>query len=197
MTIFFEQPALLAGFKAGVTWALYQVYKRYFSAIWALTSNFAKALRQAAMEREDAVQEIFERAFLPRAREAYDGQRPYRSYLVTLARNQLIDIVRKHAKVNCVEFEEGQVSPDEAPSSLEEDLDLKRAMEAAQRWIAQQEPDVRSYITHRFVEMTSQREMSKFGKWSRRNARTLDSRVLEGLKAYLDAEGIDWRKLFR
>ena len=44
---------------------------------------------------ETAAQEIFTRAFSPNARTAYDGLRPYKNYLFTIARNYVVDAFRK------------------------------------------------------------------------------------------------------
>lgn len=46
----------------------------------------------------EAVQETFIRAFRKKAREAYDGSRPYRPYLLTIARNLIIDRFRRRSR---------------------------------------------------------------------------------------------------
>ncbi|MFP4600011.1 MAG: RNA polymerase sigma factor [Persicimonas sp.] len=46
----------------------------------------------------EAVQETFIRAFRKKARQAYDGSRPYRPYLLTIARNLIIDRFRRRSR---------------------------------------------------------------------------------------------------
>ena len=46
------------------------------------------------MELENAIVEVFTRAFEPRARQVYDGQRPYESFLMGIARNYLLELMR-------------------------------------------------------------------------------------------------------
>ena len=49
-------------------------------------------------ELEALLQETFAKAFAPRARQAYDGVRPYGAYLATIARNLLIDRARQERR---------------------------------------------------------------------------------------------------
>jgi RNA polymerase sigma-70 factor (ECF subfamily) len=49
-------------------------------------------------EIEVLIQETFTRAFQPRARESYDGLRPYGAWLATIARNLLVDRARQERK---------------------------------------------------------------------------------------------------
>lgn len=72
----------------------------------------------APFDLESLVQEVFVRAFEPRARLAYDGVRPYGAFLVGIARNIVLDQLRRRAR-------HGEVL--EAP----EQLDALAADEAA------------------------------------------------------------------
>jgi RNA polymerase sigma factor (sigma-70 family) len=49
----------------------------------------------APFDIDDALQETFLRAFSPRAREAYDGVRPFGTYVLTIARNLVISRLRR------------------------------------------------------------------------------------------------------
>ncbi len=42
-------------------------------------------------ELEDVLQDVFRKAFGEKARDSYDGLRPYAAYLATIARNLVID----------------------------------------------------------------------------------------------------------
>jgi RNA polymerase sigma-70 factor (ECF subfamily) len=60
------------------------------------TLRFAGA--RDSFELEALVQEVFTRAFEPRTRLAYDGLRPYAGFLNGIARNVVLDRVRKDAR---------------------------------------------------------------------------------------------------
>lgn len=100
-----EDQPLLDAFRRGDPAALAEVYREYARPLFAfLAAGFAleggagalvfKGLREP-WAREEAVQEIFVRAFSPAARQAYDGVRPYRNYLLTIARNYVLDGLRR------------------------------------------------------------------------------------------------------
>ncbi|MGC4123062.1 MAG: sigma-70 family RNA polymerase sigma factor [Myxococcales bacterium] len=102
MTRLVDDRRLLEAFRRGEPAALAEVYREYARPLFAFLANgFAveggasfKGLRES-WAREEAVQEIFVRAFSPAAREAYDGLRPYRNYLFTIARNYVLDSLRR------------------------------------------------------------------------------------------------------
>jgi RNA polymerase sigma factor (sigma-70 family) len=50
------------------------------------------------VELESHLQEVFTRAFAPRARLAYDGLHPYRAFLIGIARHVVLDQLRRHAR---------------------------------------------------------------------------------------------------
>lgn len=103
-----ESADLLEGFRRGDRAALEAVYGEYIDSLCAmLKEGFAI---EAAGKRflfegyrepwslEAAAQEVFTRAFSPRARLSYDGLRPYRNYLFTIARNYVVDTFRKRRR---------------------------------------------------------------------------------------------------
>jgi DNA-directed RNA polymerase specialized sigma24 family protein len=49
-------------------------------------------------QKRELLQEVFIRAFSAKARPAYDGVRPYKSYLATIASNLMIDTRRKDTR---------------------------------------------------------------------------------------------------
>ncbi|MEO1482097.1 MAG: sigma-70 family RNA polymerase sigma factor [Myxococcota bacterium] len=96
-----ENRELLAGFRRGDATALRAVYEAYVYDLSAfLRRGFVfnageKSLRfrgyDSTYDLEDCLQEVFRRAFGERARDSYDGLRPYRNYLWTIARNVVIN----------------------------------------------------------------------------------------------------------
>ena len=100
-----EDRSLLADFKEGKPSALTRTYTEYLAdLVGFLKSGFSfdAAGRQYAFRGykepwhlENAVQEVFIRAFSTRARVSYDGVRPYRNYLFRIAKNTVMDDFRK------------------------------------------------------------------------------------------------------
>lgn len=87
---------LLQRFRAGEPDAMGEVYRRHVGPLTRLLR--AAAFRgqtfanlRSAMELENAILEVFSRAFEPRARAVYDGERPYEAFLMGIARNVLLE----------------------------------------------------------------------------------------------------------
>lgn len=98
----------LAAFREGKRDALERIYHQHVAAVvsylrngFMYTSN-AQSTRFAGVrdsfELESLVQEVFARAFEERARLAYDGIRPYAAFLNGIARNLVLDRLRKQAR---------------------------------------------------------------------------------------------------
>ena len=68
---------------------------------------------------ETAAQEIFTRAFSPNARAAYDGLRPYKNYLFTIARNYVVDKFCKKRRY----FVSLETMPEQKREQVEESLE--------------------------------------------------------------------------
>lgn len=104
MTRLVEDRALLDGFRRGERAALAEVYREYARALFALLGRGFTYSAGGGARRfkgfgepwalEEAVQEVFARAFSGPARCAYDGLRPYRNYLFSIARNYVLDLLR-------------------------------------------------------------------------------------------------------
>src|SRR3954451_9913054 len=99
MTVFAADRLLLDAFRRGDRAALTTVYFHYVDDIAAIVRNgfsiptSGVRVRGASDEptERDLIQEVFARAFAPRARDAYDGIRPYGAYLRRIAKNLRID----------------------------------------------------------------------------------------------------------
>lgn len=90
---------LLQRFRDGETEALAEVYRTHAGILTRLLRAAAFrgqsfASLRSAMELENAIVEVFTRAFEPRARQVYDGQRPYEHFLMGIARNYLLELLR-------------------------------------------------------------------------------------------------------
>jgi RNA polymerase sigma factor (sigma-70 family) len=108
MTLLVDDRDLLARFREGRPDALDQVYRHYAPQVARfLRSGFMYLSNGQPMphrglvapfELESAVQEVFTRALTERARLAYDGLRPYLGFLCGIARNVMLDELRKRAR---------------------------------------------------------------------------------------------------
>lgn len=196
MTLFLEEPELLAAFRRGDRDAFQTVYLRYDTLVWNTISKFRTAASLNEHDCRDIHADTFAQAFLASARLGYDGQRPYSAYITTIAKNEARDWLRRHRRRVSLNFDEVLHSDAEGFVACDVQLDFQRAAEATRLWLEQQPKAVRDYVTLRFIEGTSQRDMEKTRGISRRNARTRDAQSLNALKAHLDAQGIAWRKLF-
>lgn len=88
-----ELPAdVIAGFVAGSTDALGQIYDRFSRPVWSVV---AKMLGNSALI-DDAVQETFLRAW--RSADRFDASRPLAPWLFTIARRAAIDALRKEMR---------------------------------------------------------------------------------------------------
>ncbi|HSI05446.1 MAG: RNA polymerase sigma factor [Myxococcota bacterium] len=96
-----EDRALLDRFRGGERDALTVVFTHYAPHVASLLKSgfgFSAGGQRVrfggykrVFELEDALQEVFKRAFSERARMSYDGLRPYAAYMAVIARNLVID----------------------------------------------------------------------------------------------------------
>src|SRR5437763_656168 len=100
-----ERRELLDRFRVGQQSALAEVYRHYRPELVAFLSrgfSFRSGERTLSFrgytqpyDLNNAVQETFARAFKESARLGYDGLRSYKWYLLTIARNFVIDEFRQ------------------------------------------------------------------------------------------------------
>lgn len=197
MTVFADNRPLLDAFRRGDRAALSTVYFQYVDDIAAMVRNgfslpaSGARVRGAADEHtlRDVVQEVFTRAFAPRARDAYDGIRPYRAYLRRIARNLMIDRARASDPTVPLDHEDGElVIEPEAPEQDSAWLAQRRETVA---YIATLAPELQMLIKLRFEDERSQDDTAAALGISRRRVRTLEARVQRGLRHALRRAGLD------
>ncbi len=103
-----ENRALLDRFRRGDRDALRAVYEAFVDDVLVVVRSGVRVQTDAGLVRlgqdigddevEALVQETFIKAFSDKARQSYDGLRPYGAYLSTVARNLVIDRGRRLAK---------------------------------------------------------------------------------------------------
>ncbi|HEY3450106.1 MAG TPA: sigma-70 family RNA polymerase sigma factor [Myxococcales bacterium] len=162
MTRLVDDRPLLEAFRRGEPAALAEVYREYARPLFAfLAHGFAvegvgggsvfKGLREP-WAREEAVQEIFVRAFSPAAREAYDGLRPYRNYLLTIARNYVLDGLRRGGR-EVLQPDASTETSEPAPGNGPDDLAGSKEVAAhCEAFVASLDAEDRQVFGRRFRE---------------------------------------------
>jgi len=133
MSLLVENRDLLTRFRAGESSAMRQVFEHYARDVAALLRrgfgfgvSGGRRVRfhgfHETFDLEDALQEIFRRAFSDNARKNYDGLRPYKAYLGAIARNTVIDTYQANARrLERYGFEELESAPQQIEWSAADD----------------------------------------------------------------------------
>jgi RNA polymerase sigma-70 factor, ECF subfamily len=207
VTIFANNRDLLDRFRRGDREALAAVYYRYVDEVATLARRgftiessghvYVRGL-DADGERE-LVQDTFVKAFAESARLAYDGVSPYRPYLLRITKNLMIDRYRA-AQRRTVELDRSGVGDIDqllaancefAAADEPEDLHWKQLRTATNEFVATLDDESRQLIALRFVEELSQDETALRMKCSRRRVRTIEDRVVAGLRKSLQKRGLN------
>lgn len=206
MSWLLEDRELQEAFRRGERAALEKVYRSYLRPLYAMLSRgfpfesggcrrFFKGFSDPSAI-EEAVQEVFLRAFAPAARLAYDGLTPYRNYLFTIARNILIDSIRlggRHASVEVVEVESEAPEQGAVLAHPENDVDHAELVGHCERFIASLEPLERRLFEARFREGLSVEEAARCLRISehhvKRGEKSLRKRFFHVMKAHGYFEG--------
>jgi RNA polymerase sigma factor (sigma-70 family) len=146
------------------------VYREYVRPVYGLLSegfSFGSGqehrrflgCRSLPWALENAVQETFVRAFATPARQAYDGLRPYRNYLFSIARNLVVDELRSGGREVLVDhgrpLDDGAPGPDEPLVPADDQvLDQELAAQCEAFLAALDEPDRRLFEV-RFLQSLS------------------------------------------
>ena len=131
----------------------------------------------------DLVQEAFLKAFSAAARNRYDAQREYEPFLLAIARNVTVDWARRQFReqrgAQLLESEHGIVidSKNEARHEL---------VAVASSYLETLSPELERVHCLRFVENVPQRRAAELLGISRQNLRTLERRLIDGLKRVLE-----------
>jgi RNA polymerase sigma-70 factor (ECF subfamily) len=192
----------LRRFRDGESAALGQVYRAHAEPL-------ARALRamawkgkgfahlKGALEVENAVLEVFARAFEPRTRLAYDGLRPYGNFLLGIARNVLLEQARqREVAVGLEPLEEAGRGAEEGEGLAEvlEDQEVEGLLAGFKEGLS---PEERRLFELRFGEGMAQEgaaeELGLTRIQVRRRELGLKTRLLEFLQARGYLEGWEMR----
>jgi RNA polymerase sigma-70 factor (ECF subfamily) len=193
--------SLLDAFRRGDAQALTKVYYQHVDDVARLVRRGFVLDAQggarvfgapnADIERE-LVQETFLRAFSPAGRRAYDGLRPYRPYLLRIAKNLLIDRHRRRRPEVSLEAWPEVAALDAAPlgPELEQSLDDRKLFEVTKVYLQSLPAEEREIVRLRFEEGLSQDVVSEQLGVTRRRVRSVEESVQRGLERHLSSQGL-------
>lgn len=195
--------SLLQRFRDGDRLTLDAVYRSYVGAV---TRTVTAALRRygydgsghlwrrVASDLPDLVQEVFMRAFEPRTRHRFDGSRAYGPFLCQIARNVVVDFLRRKGRQVVTHPLAGVDAPYEEPPFSHDghagyegeqrfaDLNV---MAVVARYVAQLSPELRRVHEALYVLGLSQREAAATLGLGRQVVRTLEARLRNELRSAL------------
>lgn len=103
-----QDPELLKGYRDGATWAFEKLYRAWSPAVERfLLGGFTFVSRgrtcryrggNAGIDVDAIVQETFARAFASSTRAHYDGERPIKNYLLSIAKNLVLRELARHER---------------------------------------------------------------------------------------------------
>src|SRR5687767_7438855 len=198
MTLLSEDRELLAAFRAGKSQALEQVYRHYFPIVTrflrrgfvvhrSTQASVSFALTQP-FELENAVQEVFARAFEERARLAYDGIRPYRDFLFGIAKHVALDELRRRHRKGGASLDDYDMEslPDTDEVAPDEGIATRQAIDVVTRFL-EEECDARDKVLYnfRYVEDRSQEATASAAGLTRIQIRRWETKFRARLLRYL------------
>ncbi|MEO1339084.1 MAG: sigma-70 family RNA polymerase sigma factor, partial [Myxococcota bacterium] len=185
--------ALLDGFRRGQRWALEKIYALYADDVaqylrggFVFDSGGSTIRYRGAPSEfhlEDWVHDVFLRAFSDSARRQYDGLRPYGPYLQRIARNLVIDELRRkehQLRAYVEELPEPQVDTDYAslgPCAPDREVERRQLNAHVARFIASQPEREQLVYRLRFVEGLDQREVAAKAGLSPSKVKTSERRI--------------------
>ena len=185
----------VARFRSGEAGVLAAIYKLHLGDVRHVVRNgfgttgqrgaFIPGLRKEH-ERDDLVQEVFSRAFAPRARLSFDPSRVYGPYLLAISRHALVDWHRANRQRRRLDGSLWEVmSLTESSQSVvaRDDLDPEKVIEA---YVDTLDRRLQEVFDQMVVHGRSQRDTAAALGLSRQNVRTLEQRLRAGIKRAID-----------
>ena len=197
--------SLLDGFRRGDRRALERVYALYVDDVarflrggFVFESGGTTVRYQGAPSEfhlEDWVHDVFMRAFSDGARSQYDGLRPYGPYLQRIARNLVLDELRRkehQLRTHVEELPEPETTADyasERPDSPDVAAERRQLVEHVQAYLATLAEREREVYRLRFIDGLDQKEVAVRANLSPSKVKTSERRIRTGFIAFLQARG--------
>jgi RNA polymerase sigma-70 factor, ECF subfamily len=209
-----EDRSLLDAFRRGDRAALEKVYETYGPQVASfLRAGFGfqsggRSCRfrgaRSQLDLEDRLHDVFSRAFSEGARLGYDGLSPYKTYLLTIAKNTVIDDFRRkeHALID-YSIDEGpepadpgrgdatdpilgQLAPSGDPHKDNESAELVALVRAFKDALPEREQQI---YTLRFERELEHREIAKETGLSTSKIKTSEGRIRSSFFEFMKRHG--------
>lgn len=173
-----EDPKLLAAYRAGETWAFEILYRTFSEPVRRFLAGGFTFVSQgrtcryrggvAGIDADSILQETFARAFAPATRAHYDGERPFKTYLFSIAKNLVLREFARRERVLPLETTDEATDilarrRSDAPAGLhsdERDPEIATAdgelHEVTRAFIATLDDEGKTFFLHRFVKGLTQ-----------------------------------------
>jgi RNA polymerase sigma factor (sigma-70 family) len=213
VSLLVDDRALLKRFKAGERDTLARVFSHYAPTVALLLArgfSFRAGGERVRFsgygrrfELEDVLHDVFRKAFGEKARDSYDGLRPYAAYLATIARNLVIDDYSQRKRELSL-FTREEVSAEEewtshddpfandapAPSGRpERDMMNAELRALVQQFKAQLDARELRIFELRFDESLSHTEIGERTSLTASQIKTTESKLRSRLVRHLKANG--------
>jgi RNA polymerase sigma-70 factor (ECF subfamily) len=198
------EAGLLRAFRRGDPDALEAVYLAHVREVETfIRGALLRSGRLTAADLADLVQDVFLRAFSESARASYDGLRPYPPFLTTLARNLFVDWARRTGReLPRSDMLDGPLAAEGAAAgaagdkpgaagSAEGEPFEPAVVAIADAYVRGLPEELRQVHHQRFVLGTPQRQAAEALGISRQTLRTLEKRLIVGLRRRLREAGVD------
>lgn len=205
-----EDPALLKAYRSGETWAFEILYRQYNVLVQRFLLGGFTFVSQgrtcryrggnAGVDVDAIVQETFTRVFAISTRTHYDGERPFKNYLLSIAKNLVLRELARHDRLASLDSMEettdvvlrrarstggGGFLPDErSPEKAAGDAELTAITRTFIDTLSDEE---KSFFNHRFVAGLTQEDTAEEMGCTRARVKLLEKNLrvefLERLRA--------------
>jgi RNA polymerase sigma factor (sigma-70 family) len=193
-----EDAATRALFRRGDRATLAAVYRKYApivekTILYGFSSGgYAFPGLVHVYDQQNALQEVFVRAFADKTRASFGGDVPFEAFLRGIARNVMFEMARQEKRAGIPTeiadlAEIGEAAP---PPSAEELRRHKELCAATRTFVGTLPQELRTVVALRFDARLPQVEVARRMGLSRQNVRTLEARVARALYEHLRATGI-------
>jgi RNA polymerase sigma factor (sigma-70 family) len=195
VTVFVDNRPLLMAFRRGERSALETVYWHYVDGVESFvrrgfTVGDTRVRGLTDPDVAEVVQETFMRAFTAGARASYDGLRPYRPYLLRIARNLLVDRARLAGRLRLGDDEGLADQLEDAAEPADAALERVELADAARAFVEGLDAASRDFVRLRFEQGASQDAVAGELGITRRRVRTLEKRIRADLEQHLQRAGL-------
>jgi RNA polymerase sigma-70 factor (ECF subfamily) len=186
------EPGLIRAFRRADHDALERVYRLHVGDVERVVRRALLRIgRLQAANLADIVQDVFEKAFSIAGREGYDGSRDYLPYLMTITHNAFIDWTRRLGREipgsHIIEVLERNA---EAPAS-EEPIFTSSIIALTNNYLAELPAELLAVHRQRFGLAIPQRQAAEALGISRQSLRTLEKKLVAGLRRRLHQAGLE------